>query len=71
MTVQSKFSKYLRERRQELGLTMEELAILVYDNKTMRSQISLYENDKKSPTLETLDKILQALNSEVIFKRKN
>lgn len=41
MALKEEIAEFIRSRRLELNLTMEELAILVYDNPKMKSQIAI------------------------------
>ncbi|MFC4333938.1 helix-turn-helix domain-containing protein [Salininema proteolyticum] len=50
----------IREARQAAGLTQEELA---KRSKTSRTSLSAYEHGRKSPTLETTERILKAAGS--------
>jgi transcriptional regulator with XRE-family HTH domain len=54
--------KELRAVRLEAGMTQEELA---FKAGVDRSYISLLENDRKSPTLDMLFRICQALDASV------
>ncbi len=70
MTLKESISSILRERRNELGLTMEELALLVWGNPKKRSEISRYEKGTIVPTITTLDKLLEALRLRVEILKK-
>lgn len=52
------FGDVLRSARQKAGMTQEDLA---FEAKLDRTYISHLENDKKSPTLETLLRLGDAL----------
>jgi len=54
--------KELRAVRQKAGMTQEELA---FKAGVDRSYISLLENDRKSPTLDMLFRICDALDTRV------
>lgn len=55
MSLKEEIAIFIKERRQELGLTMEELAILIWEDPSKRSQISNYESGKRSLSLDTLE----------------
>ncbi|MGL5277351.1 MAG: helix-turn-helix domain-containing protein [Myroides sp.] len=61
---------FIKERRQELGLTMEELAILIWGDSSKRSEISRYESGKRTMSLDTLELFLKALQSEIKLTKK-
>ena len=50
----------LREAREKAGLTQEELAFRAGVDRTYVSQL---ENDKKSPTVQTLFRLCEAMNA--------
>jgi transcriptional regulator with XRE-family HTH domain len=70
MLLKEEIALFIKERRNELGLTGEELAILVWGNPAKKSHISSYENGKRSMSLDTLELILKALKTELILNRK-
>lgn len=53
------FGKILADARKEKGLSQEQLA---FESNLHRTYISQLERDIKSPSLETIKKICQALN---------
>lgn len=62
------FGKELKNAREAAGLSQEKLA---FEAEIDRSYVSLLENDKKSPTLETLFRIADAIGiraSELISR---
>ena len=59
MSLKERFSANLREVRQGLGMTQSELALLT---ELHRTEISLLENAKRMPRLDTLVKLVCALN---------
>lgn len=65
--------KFIKSKRTECNITMEELATKIG---TSQSALSLIENDKRMPTIETLNKISNALNlpdkqyNELISRRQ-
>ncbi|WP_430611432.1 helix-turn-helix domain-containing protein [Flavobacterium sp. JP2137] len=67
MTLQSQFAKYIRDRRLELKMTLDEVSILAYGDNTRKSMLSNIENEKRTVTIETMEKILTALNSRCEF----
>lgn len=70
MSLKETIALFIKERRQELGLTMEELAILIYNDPAKKGQISLYENGKRSLSLDTLEMFMKALRSDFRIERK-
>ena len=68
MSLKELISTTIKERRQELGLTMEELAILIYDNPKMKTQVYNFESGNRTPSIETLEKFSKALNFEICIK---
>lgn len=70
MSLKETIAIFIKERRLELGLTMEELAILIYNDPKKKSQISLYENGLRSLSLDTLELFLKALRSDIEIKKK-
>ncbi|MCP1996689.1 helix-turn-helix domain-containing protein [Flavobacterium sp. HSC-61S13] len=67
MTLQSHFAKYIRDRRLELKMTIDEVSILAYGDISRKSMISNIENEKRSVKIDTMEKILTALNSRCEF----
>jgi transcriptional regulator with XRE-family HTH domain len=59
MSVKERFSANLRCIRRRSGLTQEQLALLVEMD---RAQISNFENAKRTPRLDTLLKLMGALD---------
>jgi transcriptional regulator with XRE-family HTH domain len=59
VSLKERFSANLREVRQGLGMTQTELALLT---ELHRTEISLLENGKRMPRLDTLVKLVCALN---------
>jgi transcriptional regulator with XRE-family HTH domain len=60
--------KELKKAREEAGLSQEKLG---FEAEIDRSYVSLLENDKKSPTLDVLFRVCDALKipaSELIFR---
>lgn len=60
--------KELRKAREEAGLTQEKLA---FEAEVDRSYVSLLENDRKSPTVEVLFRLCDAMKiaaSELIAR---
>ena len=50
-----------------MGLTQEELAEIIFGDKTRRDYISRIETGKKDISLKSMDAILEALNADVEF----
>lgn len=59
MSVKERFGVNLRRIRRRAGITQEELAALVEMD---RAQISNFENGKRTPRLDTLLKLMGALD---------
>ncbi|HET7122091.1 MAG TPA: helix-turn-helix transcriptional regulator [Solirubrobacterales bacterium] len=59
MTIKERFAHNLRSARQGVGLTQEELAMMT---EMHRTEISLLENAKRTPRLDTLVKLVRALD---------
>tara|TARA_R110002072_G_scaffold28296_14_gene91105 strand:+ start:936 stop:1328 length:393 start_codon:yes stop_codon:yes gene_type:complete len=60
--IQKRFAAHLRQRREELGLSQGELAQLA---KTSRSQVFELENERKVPSLVTVDNLAKALGAPI------
>lgn len=65
MTLKEDIAVTLKNRRKELGLTLEELAILIWEDSSKKSQISTYENNKRVMGLDTLELFLKALKLDL------
>ncbi|MVX36238.1 helix-turn-helix domain-containing protein [Myroides sp. LoEW2-1] len=65
MTLKEDIAVTLKNRRKELGLTLEELAILIWEDSSKKSQISTYENNKRVMGLDTLELFLKALQLDL------
>lgn len=61
-----RFAEFLRRRRTELDLTMEELSLLAFGTKN-RSKIGDLEKGLRIPTYKTMLKITKALNCTINF----
>lgn len=70
MSSKEEVAAFIKNRRLELGLTLEELAILIYDNPAKKAQIGAYENGKRSLSLDTLDLFLEALQIDLKLTKK-
>ncbi|MDM1496813.1 helix-turn-helix transcriptional regulator [Myroides odoratimimus] len=71
MSLKEDIAIYLKERRVELNLTMEELALLVWGDSSKRSQISRYESGKHSMSIDTLELLLKALQIDIKLSKKS
>lgn len=58
-TLSEQAGALIREARKSKGLTQKELAALLGIDET---RVSKYESGKQNPTIETLEKIANALN---------
>jgi transcriptional regulator with XRE-family HTH domain len=61
VTLAERFAHNLRSARRGVGLTQEELAMLT---ELHRTEISLLENGKRMPRLDTLVKLVRAIGCE-------
>lgn len=66
-SLSEQFSRFLFARRYELGYTQEDVAERVYGDRRRRSFIDEIENGKRSPNLNTVQYILEALDSWIEF----
>ncbi|MEN9655892.1 MAG: hypothetical protein RL311_824 [Bacteroidota bacterium] len=66
-TIMSKFAIFLKEKRLAMGLSQENLAIMLYDKKNMTGYISKIESQKLHVSVKTMDYILEKLNSSIEF----
>ncbi|SED12103.1 Helix-turn-helix [Tenacibaculum sp. MAR_2009_124] len=62
-----RFSKFLKEKRTVLGLTLREFALFIYEDENKNGYLSKLENGKREPNLETMSYILKRLNSSIEF----
>lgn len=60
--------KFIKERRQAMGLTQEALALKVFGGTHDRHYISKIESGKRNITMTTFGHILTALNAEIKFE---
>lgn len=63
------FRKFLREKRNELGINTREMDQIVFGNKNI-SYTSRFETGNKKMTLDTMGKFLDALDFEIKFVKK-
>lgn len=70
MSLKEEIAIFIKERRQELDLNMEELAILIWDNPTKKSQVSNYESGKRSMSVETLELFFKSIAMRIKTKQK-
>lgn len=70
MSLKEEIAQKLKARRIELGLTMEELAILVWGDPKKSGHVSNYENGKRGLSLDTLELFLEALQMELNISKK-
>lgn len=57
------FGAVIRARREELGLTQDELA---HEAKVTRNHVSLLERGHRSPTLSTMKRLADALGQTLV-----
>jgi len=68
ITLQQKFAKFVKDKRTSLGWSQSMLAEKVFGHIKYKSYISEIENGvRKSMNIETVDRILEAFNSDVEF----
>lgn len=67
ITIMQRFADFMKKKRQAMGLTQEELAEIIFGDKTRRDYISRIETGKKDISLKSMDAILEALNADVEF----
>lgn len=67
VTIMQRFADFMKKKRQAMGLTQEELAEIIFGDKTRRDYISRIETGKKDISLKSMDAILEALNADVEF----
>lgn len=61
------FAKFVTEKRQALGLSIADLSELVFENRRNTYIGELESGRKKGITIDVMEKILQALNSEISY----
>lgn len=66
LTVKHKFAKFLFEKRNALGLTQRQLADILWNDTKRAAHLCRIENGK-GITIETMDFILEKLNSTIEF----
>lgn len=62
-----KFSDFVRDKRQRMGLSQKELSEIVFRKENQQGYISSLEKYQKNATASTMDAILTALNSSIEF----
>ncbi|WP_062055720.1 helix-turn-helix domain-containing protein [Aquimarina longa] len=68
---EEKFISFIKFERNRLGYSQQKLAELAFGNiKNAKQRVSKIERGLNSPTLETIDKILEVFNSEIDFLKK-
>jgi len=60
--------KFIKEKREKKGWSQERLAQESFGSKAERDYINKIENGQKTPKLERLGKILNALSSKINFE---
>ncbi len=67
-TLQQKFAKFVKDKRTSLGWSQALLAEKVFGDPSYKNYISKIENGvKKSMNIETVDRILEAFDSDIEF----
>lgn len=67
ITIMQRFADFMKQKRQAMGLTQEELADKIFGDRKRFDYISRIENGKKDISLKSMDAILEALNADVEF----
>jgi transcriptional regulator with XRE-family HTH domain len=68
LNIDNAFGKVLKQTREKKGLSQEQLA---FDSGLHRTYISLIERGKRSPSLRTLERIVNALDLRLSVMIKN
>jgi ribosome-binding protein aMBF1 (putative translation factor) len=64
----AKIALFVKEKREVMGMSQNELAFRVFGRKKQGTYIGLIENQKKEGlTIKVLAKILKELNSDISF----
>ena len=68
ITLQQKFAKFVKDKRTSLGWSQSMLAEKVFGDPSYKNYICKIETGtKKSMNIETVDRILEAFNSDIEF----
>lgn len=62
-----RFSDFVKEKRQIMGLSQKDLSAIVFKNKNQQDYISRLEKYQQNVTASTMDAILKAINSSIEF----
>lgn len=62
-----RFSDFVKEKRQLMGLSQKDLSAIVFKNKNQQDYISRLEKYQQNVTASTMDAILKAINSSIEF----
>lgn len=63
------FARFLKERREALGVSQSQLAKVLYGDERRQSFINSIENNKRKVTLDTASFILAALSCNLEFEQ--
>ena len=63
-----KFAKFIKEKREALGKSIPDLSEEVFGNRRNNYIGDIERGKRKGVTLETMSKILEALNSIIIYE---
>lgn len=63
------YGKTIRERREELNMTQEELAVAIGNEPSNKSAVSAWENELNRPTHRTAKKLANVLGGKPIDYR--
>jgi transcriptional regulator with XRE-family HTH domain len=66
-TIMHRFAQFMKNKRLAMALSQEELAEIIFGDKTRQDYISRIETGKKDISLKSMDAILEALNADVEF----
>ncbi len=61
------FGKRLRDLREEKGITLKELAVLIGRDEKNNTTISAWEKDKTQPSIEDIVKLADVLNTSTEY----
>ena len=63
-----KFAKFIKEKREALGKSIPDLSEEVFGNRRNNYIGDIERGRRKGVTLETMSKILEALNSRIVYE---
>lgn len=63
-----KFAKFIKEKREALGKSIPDLSEEVFGNRRNNYIGDIERGERKGVTIETMSKILKALNSRIVYE---